>query len=826
MFSTRLPRAVVLALLVAAPALVAQESQKYLLPPQNIVDVFDAEPPAQISVSPNKQQIALIKARAYPTIAELSQPMYRLAGARINPKTNGPHRASGLPGTGINSIVLKRIDGGAETAVTMPPQARVSHVKFSSDGSHLAFLQTKDTGIELWIANTATGAAKAVVAGSDRINATGGDPCDWLHDNVTMVCELVPANRGAAPVEPMVPSGPTVHENHGKAAPAPTYEDLLKNPYDDALFDYYFTSQLTSINTATGAKTPIGKAGIFNNVTPSPSGQYVLVSKIRKPFSHSVPANGFNQDIEVWSRDGEVRKLADRPSREGTTLTGVEAGPRSFQWRADQPATVLWVEALDGGDNRVKVPFRDKIVSLAAPFSGPPTELTKTEWRYAGISYTDTGIALLNENDRASRRTRTWLMEPGAAPRKVWDRKQDAAYDDPGNPVIRRDTGTAGRGGGGGRGGPAGGPIMQSGDFIFVAGQGASPEGDRPFLDKVNIKTLKTERVFRSSSESLESFIAPLNDQMTRFLTRYETQKDAPNYYTRDAGADAKRPVTQFKDAQPQIRDILRQYVTYKRKDGVTLSGTLYLPPGHKQGAKVPVIMWAYPREFGDADSASQVTGSPNQFTSIRGASHMFLLLSGYAIFDNPTMPIIGPGETANDTYVEQLIASAQAAVDKVVEMGVADRDHIGVGGHSYGGFMTANLLAHSRLFRAGFAESGAYNRSLTPWGFQAERRSFWEAPDIYTKMSPFWYADRIKDPILLMHGEVDDNTGTFPIQSERLYAALKGHGATVRYVTLPNEAHGYAARETLLHVLAERLNWFDKYVKNAPPKTSTDAQQ
>jgi dipeptidyl aminopeptidase/acylaminoacyl peptidase len=519
-----------------------------------------------------------------------------------------------------------------------------------------------------------------------------------------------------------------------------------------------------------------------------------------------------------------VKKLADRPSREGTTLTGVEAGPRSFQWRADQPATVLWVEALDGGDNRAKVPFRDKVLSLAAPFSGQPAEVTKTEWRYAGISYTETGVALLNENDRASHRTRTWLMEPGAAPRKVWDRKQDAAYDDPGNPIVRKATVTPPRPGGG-RNALAGGPIMQHGDFIFVAGQGASPEGDRPFLDKLNIKTLKTERVFRSSSESLESFIAPLNDEMTKFVTRYETQKEAPNFYVREAGSDTKRAVTQFKDSQPQIREILRQYVTYKRKDGVTLSGTLYLPPGYKQGTKVPVIMWAYPREFGDADSASQVTGSPNQFTSIRGGSHMFLLLSGYAIFDNPTMPIIGPGETANDTYVEQLIASAQAAVDKVVEMGVADRDRIGVGGHSYGGFMTANLLAHSRLFRAGFAESGAYNRSLTPWGFQAERRSFWEAPDIYTKMSPFWYADKIKDPILLMHGEVDDNTGTFPIQSERLFAALKGFGATVRYVTLPNEAHGYAARETLLHVLAERLNWFDKYVKNAPAKTTTDAQ-
>ena len=252
---------------------------------------------------------------------------------------------------------------------------------------------------------------------------------------------------------------------------------------------------------------------------------------------------------------------------------------------------------------------------------------------------------------------------------------------------------------------------------------------------------------------------------------------------------------------------------------------TLYTPPGYKKGDRVPLILWAYPREFGDADSAGQVTGSPNRFTLVGGYSHLFLLLSGYAVLDNPTMPIIGAGETANDTYVEQLVTSAEAAIEKAVEMGVADRDRIGVGGHSYGGFMTANLLAHSRLFRAGFAESGAYNRSLTPFGFQNERRTFWEVPDLYAKMSPFWYANHIKDPILLMHGEADDNSGTFPIQSERLYMALKGHGATVRYVTLPFEAHGYAARETLLHVLAERIAWFDKYVKNAPPRTTTDAR-
>ena len=828
--STRLLRALALFALILAPALAAQvptasDTPRYVLPPKAIVDAFDAEPLPQTMLSPNKQVVALTKARTYPTIVELSQPMYRLAGLRVNPKTNGPHRASGLPGTGIYSITLKKISDGTETTVKMPAQARISHVKFSPDGSHLAFLQTKDEAIELWVADSMTGASRAVVTGTDRINATTGDPCDWLKDNVTMVCELVPAGRGSAPVEPMVPPGPHVEENYGKAAPAPTYEDLLKTAYDDALFDYYFTSQLTAINVATGAKAPIGKPAVFGNVTPAPSGQFVLVTKIKRPFSHTVPMNGFPQDVEILARSGEVaKKIADQPSREGTTLTGVEPGPRSYRWRADQPATILWVEALDEGDLKNMVPFRDKVVSLAAPFSGQPVEVATTEWRYGGINYTDTGIALLTENDRATRRTRSWIIEHGASPRKVWDRKQDAAYDEPGSPVTRRDTGTtAGGGGGGGRGG-AGGSIIQNGDFIYVAGVGASKDGDRPFLDKLNVKTLKTERLFRSSAESLESFVAPLNDEMTKFLTRYETQKDAPNYYTRDAGADAKRAVTQFKDPQPQVRDILRQYVTYTRNDGVTLSGTLYLPPGYKQGTRVPVIMWAYPREFGDADSASQVSGSPNSFTTIRGGSHMFLLLSGYAIFDNPTMPIIGPGETANDTYVEQLVASAQAAIDKVVDMGVGDRDRIGVGGHSYGGFMTANLLAHSRLFRAGFAESGAYMRTLTPFGFQSERRTFWEVPDLYAKMSPFWYANQIKDPIELVHGEVDDNTGTFPINSERLYQALKGHGATVRYVTLPNEAHGYAARETLLHVIAERLNWFDKYVKNAGARATTDA--
>jgi dipeptidyl aminopeptidase/acylaminoacyl peptidase len=816
-FRAALVLAALLAPVLAAQVPVAQEPFHYMQPPKHVVDVFDAEPLPQAVVSPNHQAIALISARQHPSIAELAQSMYRLAGTRINPKTNGPRL-----GGNIYSITLKTIATGADTKVTLPPQPRVSNVRFSPDGSHLSFLNTKDAAIEVWVADAATGASK-LVSGTERANATSGDPCDWLTDNVTLVCEMVPAGRGPAPQDSEVPVGPNAQETSGRAAPAATYEDLLKTAHDDSLFQYYFTSQLVAINTTTGTKAPFGQPAIFENVTPSPNGDYVLVTAIKRPFSHLIPMSGFPQEVEVVARKGgAATKLADIPTREGTTLTGVEPGPRSHHWRADQPATIVWVEALDGGDLKNQVPFRDKVMALDAPFSGQPREFAKTEWRFGSVSFTDKGLALLTENDRASRRTRTWLLESGAQPRKVWDRKQDAAYDNPGTPVARGSSG-GGRGGGG-RGGGSSVTILQNGDFIYLSGDGATPDGDRPFVDRLNVKTLQAERIFRSGSDALETFVAPLSDDMNRFLVRYETPSAPPNYYTRNRDTSTRRPVSAFKDPQPQIRGITSQYVTYKRKDGVTLSGTLYLPPDYQKGTKVPLIMWAYPREFGDADSASQVTGSPNRFTTISGYSHMFLLLSGYAIFDNPTMPIIGAGETANDHYVDQLIASAEAAVDQVVAMGVTDRDHIGVGGHSYGAFMTGNLLANSRLFRAGFAESGAYNRTLTPFGFQSERRTFWEVPDIYGRMSPFFHADRIKDPILLMHGEMDDNSGTFPIQSERMYMALKGLGATVRYVTLPYEAHGYVARETLLHVLWERLNWFDKYVKNAPPRPTNNA--
>jgi dipeptidyl aminopeptidase/acylaminoacyl peptidase len=487
----------------------------------------------------------------------------------------------------------------------------------------------------------------------------------------------------------------------------------------------------------------------------------------------------------------------------------VPIGPRSYRWQPTEPATLVWVEALDDGNPKKKVPHRDRVLRSSAPFQGQPLEWAKTEHRFAGLTWEEKGeFALLREFDRDRRWTRTFLLStarPGQTPRLVWDRSLLDRYHDAGTPLLKTlSTGQQ--------------VIQRHGSAIYLIGEGATPQGDRPFLDRMDLGTLETKRLFRSEAKIHETVVALVDGDATRFITHKETVSTPPNYFLRSAAdrGNSVQALTHFPDPTPQLRATKKQLVTYQRADGVQLSFTLYLPPDYQAGQRLPTVLWAYPREFTDAGTAGQVSGSPHHFTTLHGPSHLFFLLEGYAILDGATMPVIGDPETVNNTYVEQIVASAKAAIDKADALGVTDRNRVGVGGHSYGAFMTANLLAHSTLFRAGIARSGAYNRTLTPFGFQSERRTLWEAPDMYLKVSPFMHADKIKTPLLLIHGEADNNPGTFPIQSDRMYQAVRGNGGMVRYVTLPYESHGYQARESVEHTLYEMITWFDKYVKNA----------
>jgi dipeptidyl aminopeptidase/acylaminoacyl peptidase len=790
---------------IAGLALPSAQSAKsgYLTPPKVIADIMEAEPLPGVQLSRDRATMLLSYQTSMPSIAEVTAPWIGLAGARINPRNNGPR----VMGT-TTGIVLKNLASGAERKLALPAAGNLSG-SFSPDSKKLAITHTTDTAVRLLVADVATGQITTVL--DSGINAIAGG-CSWLETSTGFFCRLIPDGRGPAPEKPQVPTGPNIQENIGRMAPGRTYQDLLTSAYDEQLYEYYYTTQMAWVGLD-GTRTNIGAPGVYQGASRSADDKYLVVTRVKRPYSYLVPSFQFPRDVELWDRSGKVvRKLADVPMGDTVPTNGVFDGPRGFDWHPLEPGTLFWTEALDKGDPKVSVPHRDRVVTLKAPFTGEPAEAFKTEWRYSGMAFTEKGSAIANEFDRPTRMRRAWIFDNGfaTAPRKVWELRTEDRYADPGSPMFR----------------PGANAILQAGDDIYLASSGPTPKGDRPFLDRFNLKTLQATRVWQSPTDAHESVVALLDDQATKLIVTRQTPKTPPNYVVVDVPAASARAITDFKDPHPQLSGVQKKMVTYKRKDGVQLSGTIYLPPGYKEGERLPMIIWAYPREFTSADTAGQISGSPHTFTRVGGSSHLLLLTQGYAIFDSATMPIIGPGETANDTYVEQLVASAQAAVDYAVEAGIADRDRFGVGGHSYGAFMTANLLAHSDIFRAGVARSGAYNRTLTPFGFQSETRTFWEVPELYQRMSPFWYAHKINEPILLIHGEADNNSGTFPIQSERLYMAIKGHGGTVRYVTLPGESHGYSARESNLHVVAETLQWFDKHVKNAKPRATTTSSK
>jgi dipeptidyl aminopeptidase/acylaminoacyl peptidase len=789
------------ALFVLVPA---NGDEAYQMPAKELAALVDAPPTPSMNVGPGDWAV-LAEAPLFLTIDDLAQPELKLAGLRFNPRNHEQTRF----GYSRDLRVVRLSTGEQRSFAGLPQQLRARLVTWSPDGARVAFTHASEDRVELWVADVA--GAKASRVGSVALNASHTSRAFYWLGNDSFVVRLA-ALPDRAPEDSRVSTGPVIQENLGRRTPARTYQDLLKTPYDENLFTHHLQSRVAVV-TLDGTVRPLATAAMITDIEPSPDGRYILVETMHRPFSYVVPASRFPRRIEVWDRDGNVvHQLADLPLADAvpTDFDATIVGPRNVSWRADKPATLAWVEALDQGNPRVEAAERDRIFLLDAPFDAPRVPLATLAFRVSDVSWSSDDLALVEEAWWKSRKTRMWRVRPGAptrAPELLFDRSFEDRYSDPGNPMkMLTAQGTW---------------VLRTsnkGQTIYLSGDGASSEGDRPFVDAYDLRAHKATRLWRSEAPYYE-FAVQLLDDGRSLVTRREAVDQPPNYFARELRKKSTRALTQFPHPTPQLAGAKKELIRYKRADGVDLTATLYLPPGYDpaRDGRLPVLMWAYPQEFKSASSAGQVTDSPYKFIRVHPMTPIPWLLRGYAIVDDPSMVIVGEGEKEpNDTYVEQLVAGAQAIVDEVVRRGVGDRDRMAVGGHSYGAFMTANLLAHCNLFRAGIARSGAYNRTLTPFSFQAEERTFWEAPDTYIAMSPFTHAQKIDEPLLLIHGVDDNNTGTFPIQSERLYQAMKGLGGTARLVMLPYESHGYRARESVLHMMWEMDGWLESYVKNA----------
>ena len=803
-----LAMATAVALLAAAtPGQADTATVGWSRPAEAIARLVEAPPPPSSSLSPQRRWLVLVQSEALPSLEVVARPHLKLGGLRIDPQTRGPQLGSRVLG-----MTLHAIADGKELRVDVPA-GHWSDPIWSADDRAFALLRTDERGIELWVADPATAQPKQVPG--VVLNSVLGNPVRWLPDQRRLLVQL--AVPGEPPVRPRAPAEPQVQvSNRGQKAMVRTYQDLLQDAHDEALFDHYATSQLAVVSPADGTVTKVGAPARYDRAESSPDGTLLLVVRIERPFSYVVPQGQFPRTTVVLGFDGvERRRVASSGLLDAVPIGGVPVGPRSIDWVPTAPHTLLWTEAQDGGDPKAVAEHRDQLFLLDEP-GGTPRPWFRTEHRAAGVSFgSEAGLAIATEFDRRARRQRVWRFdarEPARPGVMLYERSTQDAYGDPGRPIAERRL--------------DGQQVLRArGETLFLTGEGASAAGNRPFVDAWPLDGGEKKRIFQCAEGRHEQFVGFLTADGSRLLVRSESPTESPALVVVDAALGTRSTFLSFPDPAAEFtKGIEKRLIRYEREDGVPLSGTLYLPPGRAADEKLPCLVWAYPLEYAQASDAGQVRATPNRYLRLGGASHLFLLLAGYAVFDDAAMPIVGPVQTANDTFVEQVQKNARAASKALAATGVIDEHRLAVAGHSYGAFMTANLLAHTNLFRTGIARSGAYNRTLTPFGFQNEERTYWEAPQVYHAMSPFSYADRIDEPLLLIHGQDDNNPGTFPLQSQRLFVAIKGHGGTARLCMLPHESHGYRARENVLQCLAEMCAWLDVHCKS-PAKAAVKPQ-
>ena len=784
----------------------AQENLSYKKPSAEIMALADYERAPSVSMDSKKEYMLLSYRNTYKTLDDLNQTEMRLGGLRINPVTNISSTV-----TYVNNLKIRKISAKNETQVSgLPADAKISNVAWSQNEKKIAFTNTTNSGVELWIIDVASAAAKKIT--SDNLNANLGSPFSWMKDNETLLVKVLPKNRPALIDEKKdLPKGPTVSVSDGSKSQNRTYQDLLKNKSDEANFDALVTSELYKITTS-GTATLFKSADIYAGESFSPDGNYLMLTTIQKPYSYIVPLSRFPQKSVVYDLTGkEIKQVNEVPLTEimPKGFSSVRTGKRSMSWRADKPATLVYVEALDEGDQSKKADYRDEVFQWNAPFNSAPTSMMKTQQRFGGISWGNDSFAIAYDSWYDTRNAKTYLLNPSnpnETPKVISDRNSQDIYSDPGNFETKKNE--FGRY-----------VIATENGNAYLIGDGNTKDGQFPFIDEMNLKTLKTKRLYTSKIKDKKEDLMSIEDfKKGDVLVMIQSKNDYPNYYFRNIKSGKLTPITTFQNPFESIKNVYKEVIKYKRKDGVDLSGTLYLPANYDRTKKekLPLLIWAYPAEFKDKNSAGQSDKNPNEFTFPNYGSFVYWVTKGYAVLDDASFPIIGEGTTEpNDTFITQLVDDAEAAINAVDNLGYINRKKVAVGGHSYGAFMTANLLTHSNLFACGIARSGAYNRTLTPFGFQSEQRNYWDVPAIYNGMSPFMNADKMKTPLLLVHGEDDNNPGTFTLQTERYFQALKNLGAPTRMVILPKESHGYAAKENILHLLWEQDQFLEKYLKN-----------
>ena len=785
----------------------AQENLSYQKPSASILELADYERAPSVSMDTKKEYMLLTYRNTYKSLDDLNQDELRLGGLRINPITNISSAV-----TYVNNLKLRKIKDSNEMQVQgLPANPRISNIAWSPNDTKISFSHTTATGVELWVIDVASAKAKKLTEA--MVNANIGNPFSWLNDNATILVKMLPKNRAALlDAKKDLPNGPIISNADGAKSQNRTYPDMLKNKNDELNFENIMTSELYKV-TLDGTATLFKKADMYAGESFSPDGNYIMLTTIQKPFSYIVPLSRFPSKSVICDTNGqEIKVVNEVPLTEiiPKGFMAVRKGKRNMSWRADKPATLVYAEALDGGDPATKVDFRDEVFLWNAPFDAAASSLVKTPQRYSGIMWGNETTAIVSDEWYDTRNTKTYLINPSnpsVAPRVIFDRNSQDVYSDPGNFETRKNQYNRY-------------VLAIENDNAYLLGQGFTKNGQFPFISEFNLKTAQAKRLYTSTYTDKKEDVIEIEDfKKGTVLVQIQSKNEYPNYYLRNIFQKNKlTPITAFKNPFESIKNVSKEVIKYKRKDGVELSGTLYLPVGYDKvkKEKMPLLIWAYPAEYKDKNSAGQSTQNPNEFTFPNYGSFVYWVTKGYVVLDDAAFPIIGEGTTEpNDNFITQLVDNAEAAINAVDALGYINRKKVAVGGHSYGAFMTANLLTHSNLFACGIARSGAYNRTLTPFGFQSEQRNYWETPEVYNTMSPFMNADKMKTPMLLVHGEADNNPGTFTLQTERYFQALKGLGAPARMVILPKEAHGYVTKENILHLLWEQDQFLEKYLKN-----------